>query len=785
MHTIYKNFVTSIKRFKTSVILNIVGLSVAFAVFTIIMLQVSFELGYEKYNPKSDRVYRAYLKGDDRKQAVWSQPLIDMVSAISPHIKGASLLEWSDGMEAYLEVTKPDGGKEVFKSPVSVAYPAIVSMLNLKIVEGPKNPLLNPNTYLIPQSLARKCFGSGSALGKKLGNTPVGGVYEDLPSNSIIGNLVYYSVPATQAKNSESNYNYMFLIELDNPSSKAAVQELMSKKLAEYFKGKGQVDMGLTSLQDVYFEKDIAYDFSAKGSQTSVNVFIAIAFLIILIASINYVNFASALTPLRIKMINVQKILGGSTALLRLSLLVESVIITLFSFGVGLLLLMLIKSTSMVQSLNLPIDLARGAGVLLGVGGFAVVIGLIAGLYPAYYMTSFTPIFALKGSFGMSATGRKYRSLLISIQYIISIALIIVSLFVNIQNRFIGRYSIGFNKSEVVIATVNPNNVIGSMKAIQEKLKQQSGVVDVAFAQLKFGGTESYMGWGRNYKNRNINFNVLTVTPNFLKVLGVKVAEGRDFWESDSQLPYASAIFNQEAKLKDTLKVNDVIGDIVTLEDNSSFKIVGFADESLRTLSLRQKENPFCFLTWGTKGWTPPLPYVYIRLAANTDKVALIEKLRGGIESINPSLAPSFEFMDTVTDQLYQKELRIGKLVSLFSFIAIIISLMGVFGLVLFETQYRRKEIGIRRVHGASIAEIIKMLNIKFIRIVLICFVVASPIAYYAVKQWLNSFVLKIPIEWWVFAVALLIVLLITVITVTIRSYKTATEDPSTSIKTE
>ena len=381
----------------------------------------------------------------------------------------------------------------------------------------------------------------------------------------------------------------------------------------------------------------------------------------------------------------------------------------------------------------------------------------------------------LKGSFGLSPSGRKLRTVLISVQFIVSILLIIGASFVRLQNDYMRSFSLGFDKDQIAIVELSGELYTKHHETYVNRLKEFPGIEDVAFAMEKVASKDGYNTNGAVLKQKEFHFFMIMASSNFLRVMGIPIEEGRDFSLSDELSEAPVYIFNHTAKLAVDMETGDI------LESWIPGRIVGFT-ENVKFTSLRNGENNIAFVV----GKIPyPMPVSYIRLRAGTDAHAAVSHIRKTLADIDPAYPFDVQFYDTVFDNLYHKEVNLRSLITVFSILAIIISLVGVFGLVVFDTQYRRKEIGVRKVHGATNGEILEMLNRSYIYIVLICFALAAPVGYYSIRQWLESFAYKTPMYWWVFLVALFVVLSITIGTVTFQSWRAANANPVDSLKSE
>ena len=347
-------------------------------------------------------------------------------------------------------------------------------------------------------------------------------------------------------------------------------------------------------------------------------------------------------------------------------------------------------------------------------------------------------------------------------------------------------YEMGFDEEQLYTIEV-PYSLVGGggeldytqRDAFTDELKKNPNILDVAYGDDRLVAM-SHMGWSRKYKDQWINFSAYPVSWNFLQMMGIGIEEGRDFMPSDEQSENGVLIFNREAADRFGIEVGTEIQ--AHLSDGDGLTpIVGIA-ENFNHQPLRYEIEPFAFIVFGQYGWRQP-NQVYLRVSAGTDFMEIRKYIKDILEKFVPYMEPQeLKFFDDELAIQYQTEDKLSTLVTMFSFLSIMISIIGVFGLVLFETQYKRREIGIRRIHGASAMGILKMFNKKYLYIVAICSAVAIPISYYIIDRWMQQFVYRTEMSVWVYVVAVLIITIITIATVSIRSWKAANENPSDSI---
>jgi putative ABC transport system permease protein len=792
MMTVLKNFIRVLKRFRLASFLNIAGLSVAFAAFLVIMIQIRYEWTFDRMHPHADRIFRIdmpRLLDGDRFASVLTRGFVDKVIISSPHIEAGSLL-FTGGFVDKTYITVGEGAAQRgFKEHIVTCYPDIVNIFGFSMMEGNPNCLDSPEKILIPESMARRMFGDEPATGQTVRLEErvwtktdvqlftVGGVYKDFPENTQVNNAIYAPIDRSM-ENNWTAMNFLGYVLLDNPRSKETVEETVNS-LIDYTAYDKPVEtrLELVPLTDIYYLPGQLTDLVKTGNPNTARLLFLIALLVIVIACINFVNFSTAMAPVRMKGINTRKVLGSSDGSLRMELVFEAVGMSLLAcflaFGIIWALDEIRLFSFMTADVNLPDHLPLAGLLIL----LSVLLGILSGLYPSWYMTSFPPALVLKGSFGLSVSGRKLRTALIGFQYVVSIGLIICALFIRLQNEYMRTYDTGFNKDRIAVVNIGAKLYNDSKDVYVRRLKEHAGIEDVAFSYQEIGRTDIYASSDMLYREQRFNASLLWVSWNFLDVMGIPVVAGRNFRESDARDDStAYHIYNQNIQKK----LGMVSGDRLDPQGFGRVQINGFVS-NVKVSSLRNGEDDVAFIVQPGRA----LPFSYIRIRPRADIREAVTHIRRTMAEINPAYPFNIEFYDTIFGQLYHKEESFDRLVSSFGLLAVILCITGVFGLVVFETQYRRKEIGIRKVFGATAGEILFMFNKIYMRILLVCFVIAAPVAFYAVSKWLETFYYRTPIHGWVFAVAFVIVMMITLFTVSFQNWRTANENPVDSIKTE
>ena len=795
MKLMIRNLLYLFKRFKTAVVLNLFGLTIAFAAFLLIVMQVDYEMNYDAMHSKSGRTFRLEANhGEFEHNAIHCLMFSDAFVNSSAHITDYSYRYPFYGGERYCQIDEVDdqGEAKVFKENFQLCLPNISDVFDFHIKEGSVECLSIPGSVLIPESVAKRLFDKQSAIGKRIrmsgssGWQPVsttiltiGGVYKDFPGNTTVQNRIY--VPMDQLdllKSSWQMYANEIYVTLDDPLNKEEVLDHFNKTFdfAKSQMGSAQeIALRLTPLKDVYYTHDTTFDFNPKGHRETNYVLLGIAFLILFIAGINFTNLTTSLIPLRLKTINTHRVLGCSIYKLRAISLIESIVICLISYILALFIVNDLSYTPIANWVDADIRLSQYKGLILLTALIAILTGCLAGLYPAIRSTSYAPALVLKGSFGLSPKGKKVRVALIGFQYTVSIALIIVTLFMGLQNHFMtSSEQLGFNKDQVAIVNLTPEIYAKHKPQYIQKLKDYPGIEDVAFSVYELSKEDDMIDLEyARHEDKDVFFKVFYASENFLSVMDIQVEEGRDFTREDLNKAQSDYIINPAAERDFHLHPGDRFNDRTVLGVSKDF----------RFNSCRIASSPFVFAL--NNDIPNPKLVSYIRFNSKTNLQEAVAHVRETLKEIDPTFPFEISFYNTILNNLYQKEQTLGKLISLFGIMAILISIVGVFGLVLFETQYRRKEIGIRKINGATTGQILLMFNKTYIRIVSVCFIISIPIAWMGTQQWLENFAYKTPLHLWVFIVAFLIILSVTIGTVTFRNWQAANENPVNSVKSE
>lgn len=811
MKIAFRNFLTTLRRYKISSLLNVIGLTLAFTAFYVIMTQVWWELGYNRSLHEADRIY--LVENEDwyepGKWSSWlNRPVPERVIASTAGVEVGGCM-WGDfGSGTCWTSNEPSFGYNKFSASCGSVSLPFLDVFAFRSVEGDVHDIGKPKSVIVSREAAERMrVGVGSLIWVDTdepqpdGAMEVVAVFEDFPDNSLLGECeVVKNLGETNLyTTSEWSFNYFVKFRPGADPDEFArqwtnVNQEMQREAAEKRAAAGDAaddddesgiyGVRLSPVSELYFESDSQAP-CRQGSVVTTYTLLGIAVLVIVLAFINFVNFFFALVPVRIRTVNTFKVFGAPASSLRFNFVFEAFGLVLIALLAAWYVSFALQGTEFASYISASLALSQNLEVVGLVAVVAFVMALAASLYPAWYITSFAPALVVKGSFGGTRSGRRLRTLLLGVQFFISIGLIIATSFIRLQHDYMMHYDMGFDKENLLAVRLSERGAV-SYDALRQKLLSDPQVKDVTGATSRLVSV-GRMGWGREFKGRQVAFQSYVVQPDFLRVMGIPITDGRDFLESDFDKELGTMIFNEAARREFEMQVGDRINGFVSPDE----QIVGFcADFNFKP--LQYGVSPFCFYLLPKKiqqenYWHLP-HVVYVRMTPGADIAAVTAHIRRCIAEVDPRTEPGDIVVRVFDEELgleYDNERKLTAIVGLFALLAVVIALMGVFGLVLFETQHRRREIAVRRVMGASRGEILAMFNRRYVMLVAVCFVLAVPVSIWAVRHWLAGFAYAVPLYWWVFALALAGVLAVTALTVTVRSWRAVNENPAESVKSE
>lgn len=777
-----KNFIAILRRYSIAMIMNFAGLVLALTAFMVLMLQISYQVEFDKGHPTSGRIYRVDKIGavdDDIFKNIIPRGYADDIIGSSPHIIAGTIDCPFIGETVFNAILEDGMPPFVFKSKTDVIYPDFFKVFGTKFIEGSAEALNDLSLIAIPESLAKKLYGNKSAIGHILthnegyqfgaGRTKefsVGAVYKDFPANSQIGNHIYLNVGSLH----EGNYggaNFACWVLLDSADNKELVEQNFNDNY-NYTDSDWLTDIELTPIEEIYFG-DEGSTIWKTGSRKQVWILICISILVMLIGGINYATFFTSLAPMRVKAVNTRKVLGSSIGKLRGELMLEAVLFSLAAFIVALGVMYPVSDWLVALGVSdMTFDFTSKLSLVLITGLISIVIGLAAGVYPSFYVTSLPTAFALQGNFAFSIAGRRFRTVMITLQFAITFALMIFALTVYRQNEYMTGYDTGFEKDRIAVVQISAEQYQFKSEWLQERLCSLPEVEDVAFALEGMGFSDSYSTFTLELEGQQVRCFSIYCSHNFLDVMGIPVIDGRNFLVSD----VGNAIMNQRLK--------DLGGKIEITEGMGS--IIGQTSD-VRINSLRNETAPICYI-YVPKDFAT-LGYVYIRLQNGYDKTGVTEKINAILTEMDPSYLFEVEYYEEVMERVYESEIRQGKIISIFSLLAAALSLIGVFGQVLLDVQYRRRDLAVKKVYGAETAGLMLDGLKRYAIIGIVSYAIAVPVAHYAVSRWLENFVEHTGLSAWTFILTFVVIMILTIGVAGFQYWNSANADPAEALRKE
>ncbi len=772
--------------------INIMGLTVGMTACLLIFLYVRFELSYDRFHPKGDRIYRIVA---DIKTPTETLPSGGPAWAVPGHIK----FDFSE-VEAFTRVAPENlvfrKGDIKFNEKNSLwVDSAFFQIFNFKLLKGDANTALKePFSVVLSESAAKKYFGKADPMGQTIlitgDATPatITGVMQDMPENTQIKGDVLLSMSTITTKYAKgiddqwSNYSPWAYILL-KPGTDAKVLEKKFPAFLEKWSGKEMkelqmfVTLKLEQLKNVYLYSDRGRD--SVGNIRNVYIFSIIALFILIIACINFINLTTARASERAKEVGIRKVSGAVRPQLARQFIGESLVICFIAFILTLgLSALLLPSFNDLAGKIISEGIFRHGSLVALLLGAGIVIGLLAGIYPAFVLSSFKPIDVLKGRFATGTKGSILRKGLVISQFAISTALIIGTIIVYTQLNYMRNRNLGFNKEHVLVVDTNRDK---KREALQQSVSQLPNVTATSLSgSVPGSGNPGAYSEVENIKGdlQIANFDLYYVDFDYIPLYKIELAAGRAFsrdYKTDSN---QAMILNESAvKILGYTSPGQAIGKRYK-QWGSEGKIIGVIKD-FHFRSLQQPIKPLTMrMDWQSFG----LLSVKVNSANLNKTIAAVEKQ---FKTLIPNRPFNYYFLDEFFDRQYKSEERFGRLFLNFDVLAIFISCLGLLGLASYSTMQRTREIGIRKVMGASVSNIINLLSKDFLKLVVISFFIAAPAAWYFMHKWLADFAYRTSISWWIFALAGLLAILIAVITISFQAFRAAVANPVKSLRTE
>jgi putative ABC transport system permease protein len=786
--------------------INILGLSAGLATCLLIMLYIFDENGYDKHHSGADRIFRVAASVKSDKWAAQPGPLAAALKEDFPEVEESTRMLRFPGVEKMLLTYQKDKRKvSFFESNGFYIDASFFNVFSYDFIHGDgRSVLREPNSLVISEKMALKLFGKENPLDKvvKLGlpfgefTYTVKGVFRDNGSKSHIPANFFISMKNSDIgslidswKNWTTNSIFYTYVKLKQGADALAFDKKLDPFL-ERRAGKSMKEAGFSKhlfiqpVTDIYLHSDVEYEVAPNGNISYLYIFGSIAAFLLIIACINFMNLSTARSEKRAREVGVRKAMGAGKQSLIAQFLGESMLMCLISIGIALLLVQaLIPPFNNLTGKNLSVF--SEPSLLFWLGGLSVLTGILSGLYPAFYLSSFRPVEVLKGKIINGFAAVFVRKGLVIFQFTVSVVLILGALIIWKQLNYLKSQPLGFEASRRIVIPLTSESAAGNYTAFKNALLSQKAVESVT-AGSTYPGIENiedmlFYPEGSSPLNKT-DVNLSTVDDDYIQNMGFKVVSGRSFsreFTADS----VGIVLNESAVKALGFTPAAAIGKKINYELNnrkSTLQVVGVIKD-FHFQSLHQSIKPLGFVTssFGNK-------YAYAIATINTDDYAgIISSIEKSWKEVNADLPFGYSFMDQDFQKNYEKDQLTSQIVIYFTLIAILIACLGLYGLAAFSAEQRTKEIGIRKVLGASTGSITRLLSKDFIKLVLIANIIAFPLAWYAMSQWLKNFSYKIDMSVWFFVLSGLIAISVALLTVGHQSLKAALMNPVKSLKSE
>ncbi|QEM10164.1 ABC transporter permease [Mucilaginibacter rubeus] len=790
--TAWRNLVIN----RVTSLISIAGLAVGIGCFILLATYLLNELRYDRFHANASRIVRVvynYKSTDDAE----AKSVAVTPTAPVPVFK-QQLQEIEDGVRIYWYNNPVQYQDKLFNEKrFLLADEPFFKIFSFKFLRGnAATALKDPSAVVITASTAKKYFGNEDALGKVLKvnnkqNMMVTGVVEDVPEYSqikfdMIGSYAITEHSKTRRWDSANDYSYLLL----KPGVNAAsVQQKMNTYVADMFKDDfrqgHKMWFTLEPLTDVHLKSEATYSLTPSGNIKYIYILGAVAVILLLLACVNFLNLVTAKAIERGHEIGVRKVMGAARTQLFTQFIIESAMITLVSLLGGLFLADIsFKWFSDFSGQQLSLQTWNTSWLIMALAGLFIVVTFLAGTYPSLYLSSFNPIVTLKGKLTNTSGGRTLRRSLVIFQFVVSVFFMICTVIAGSQLQYIQHLNIGIDRSQVMVIDIGGKS-LKDIKSFNNEVTRLPGVLNVTASYDSpvdvHGGYSINHADGKN-SDYNLSVTALPVERNFLKTLGIKLVQGIDFTDADEKRSTEADenkrsygfIINEKAANALGWKANEAVGKHIGLNGRTG-EVRGVV-QNFNFASVHQEITPIVMFTEDYFG------KVLIKTSGN-NLTQTISAVKEKWTAFNPATPFEYHFLDQEFDDMYKAEQRTGSILTAFTLVTIFISCLGLFGLAVFSTRQRVKEVGVRKVLGASVFSIVKLVSGDFLKLVIISVIIASPIAWYAMHRWLQDFAYKISIQIWVFIAAGAVAIFIAFITVSVQSLRAALANPVKSLR--
>jgi putative ABC transport system permease protein len=785
--------------------INIFGLATGMTACVLIMLYVTDEMSYDKHHKDGHQLYRIASEVKDEKWVAAPAPMAEALKKDFPEVEQSARLLRFPGAEKML-LKYEQNEKQFFENSAYYVDSTYFELFSYDFKFGDIHTALNgPNTIVISDDVATKFFGNENPVDQvlKVGlsfgefNYTVKGVFINAGKKSHIPANLFLSMNnadvggwvKSQTKWATNSIFHTYVKLKEGSDARAfenKLHDFLNRNGGEEFKAAGfEKRLFIQPVEDIYLHSDYGYEVAPNGNIKYLYIFTSIAVFLLVIACINFMNLSTARSEKRAKEVGMRKVNGAERSSLVGQFLGESLLMTILALVFTIVMIQLLIPP-FNQLTHKELSLIRLPNIFIWLALLTLLTGLLAGLYPAFYLSSFKPISVLKGATRNSISVATIRKGLVVFQFTISIVLILGAILVSQQMSYMSNQNLGFDKDQKIVLPIQTSEANASSTTLKNELLNNPQIIAAAKAAT-YPGIESitsmlFYAEGKAAQE-NVEINTNYVEPGYIETLGIELLRGREFAEEFTN-DQDALILNEEAISRLGYTLDNAVGKKVYFEYQNatqSMEIIGIVKD-YHFQSLHQKIKPLALSVHPLFS----LPISYLILDVKSSHYSeLIATLQTTWNKINPNSPFGYSFLDQDFQNNYEKEERTSQLIQYFTFIAIVIACLGLFGLATFTAEQRVKEIGVRKVLGASVSQIVTLLSKDFMKLVVISIVLSSPVAYYLMNEWLSGFAYRIDIEWWVFPIAGGAAVLIAFLTVSFQAIKAALINPVKSLRSE